>query len=69
MYLDEPTETAISVRELTRYAAVALLLQRSFGALSEDEHAELQRLGREVAEMAMEHDLSSVVWVKEAMGR
>ncbi len=65
----------LGVNEGTLGNWVALDRQRrqdGGGALDKDERAELARLRREVAELALERDVlkrSVALWVREAMGR
>jgi transposase len=65
-------ELGINEGTLANWVAKDRQARDGEGRLSEDERAELARLRRENAELAMERDVlkrSVALWVKDAMGR
>ncbi|MDX6295375.1 MAG: transposase [Kribbellaceae bacterium] len=65
-------ELGISEGTLANWVAGDRRARDGEGRLTEDERAELARLRRENAELAMERDVlkrSVALWVKDAMGR
>ncbi|MFI7064135.1 transposase [Kribbella sp. NPDC050124] len=65
-------ELGINSGTLANWVATDRRARGSDGHLSADERAELARLRRENAELAMERDVlkrSVALWVKDAMGR
>ncbi|SFL18606.1 transposase [Streptosporangium canum] len=66
-------ELGVNAGTLANWVNMAQQRRRAGGdGLGEDERAELIRLRREVAELAMERDVlkrSVALWVKDAMGR
>jgi transposase len=65
-------ELGVNAGTLANWVARDRRARDGEGRLSEDERAELARLRRENAELAMERDVlkrSVALWVKDAMGR
>ena len=65
-------ELGVNAGTLSNWVARDKRSHGSDGQLNEDERAELARLRRENAELAMERDVlkrSVALWVKDAMGR
>jgi len=65
-------ELGVNAGTLANWVARDRRARDGEGRLSEDERAELVRLRREAAELAMERDVlkrSVALWVKDAMGR
>jgi transposase len=65
-------ELGVNSGTLANWVAKDRRAHGSDGQLGEDERAELARLRRENAELAMERDVlkrSVALWVKDAMGR
>jgi transposase len=65
-------ELGVNAGTLANWVARDRQARDGGGRLSEDERAELARLRRENAELAMERDVlkrSVALWVKDAMGR
>jgi transposase len=65
-------ELGVNAGTLANWVARDRRAQGGDGRLGEDERAELARLRRENAELAMERDVlkrSVALWVKDAMGR
>ncbi|MFI7068513.1 transposase [Kribbella sp. NPDC050124] len=65
-------ELGVNAGTLANWVAQDRRARDGEGRLTEDERAELARLRRENAELAMERDVlkrSVALWVKDAMGR